>query len=67
MLLQVLGTLECLSAEIAFVWFERDVDSDVRGDMITLDCGGAALVPAAGEVQVVGTLSSDMLLADVIE
>jgi hypothetical protein len=34
--------------------------------MITLDSGGAARVPGTGEVQVIGTLSSDMFLADVL-
>ena len=66
MLLQVLRTLESLSAEIAFVWLQRDVDSNVGGDMITLDSSGTAGIPTAGEVQVVCALSSDMLLADVV-
>lgn len=65
-LLQVLGTLESLSAEVTFVWLERDVDANVGGDMIALDSGGTAGVPSAGEVQVVGALSADMLLADVL-
>jgi hypothetical protein len=65
-LLQVLRTLEGLAAEITFVWFERDVNSDMGSDMITLDSGGTAGVPTTGKVQVVGALSSDMLLADVV-
>jgi hypothetical protein len=65
-LLQVLRTLEGLSAEITFVWLERDVDSNVGSDMVALDSGGAAGVPSTGEVQVVGALSADMLLADVL-
>ena len=66
MLLQILGTLEGLSAEVALVWLERDVDSNVRGDMIAFDGRGTARVPATGEVQVVGTLPADMLFADVV-
>lgn len=66
-LLQVLRTLEGLSTEVTFVRFERDVDSNVGGDMITLDSGGTAGVPATGEVQVVGALSADVLLADVVK
>jgi hypothetical protein len=65
-LLQVLRTLEGLSAEITFVRLERDVDSDVRGDVVALDCGGTALIPATGKVQVIGALPSDMLFADVV-
>jgi hypothetical protein len=49
-LLQVLRALEGLSAEVTFVWLERYVDSNVGGDVITLDSSGAAGVPAAGEV-----------------
>jgi len=41
-LLQVLGTLKGLSTEITFVRFQRDVDSDVGGDMIALDSSGTA-------------------------
>jgi len=65
-LLEILRTLEGLAAEVAFVGLERHVDSDVGGDVITLDGGGPALVPLAGEVQVVGALAADVLLADVI-
>lgn len=65
-LLQVLRTLKGLSTEITFVWLERDVDSNVGSDMVTLDSGGTARVPTTSEVQIVGALSSDMLLADVL-
>lgn len=34
--------------------------------MIALDCGGATGVPAAGQVQVVGALTADVTLADMI-
>ena len=66
MLLEILGTLEGLAAELAFVRLERDVDTNVRGDVITLDGGGAARVPLASEVQVVGALAADMALTDVV-
>lgn len=45
---------------------QRNVDSDVGCDMITLDGRGTALVPTAREVQIVRALSSDVLLADVL-
>lgn len=41
-LLQVLRALERLSAEITFVRLQWDVDSDMGGDMITLDGGSTA-------------------------
>ena len=44
---------------------EGDMDSNVGGDMIALNRGGTALVPATGEVQVVCALASDMFLTDV--
>jgi hypothetical protein len=65
-LLEILRTLESLSTEIALVWFERNVDSNVGSDMIALDCGGTALIPSASKVQVVCALASDVLLADVL-
>lgn len=67
MLLQILGALESLSAEVAFVRLERHMDPDVRGDMITLYCGGAARVPSTGEVEVVSRLATNMFLADVLK
>lgn len=48
MLLQVLGTLEALAAHAATVWFERDVDPDMTGNMIPLDSLGVACSPGAG-------------------
>jgi hypothetical protein len=66
MLLQVLWTLECLSTEVTFVWLQRDMDTDVRSDVVTLDSGSAAGVPSTGQVQVVCALSSDVLLTDMV-
>jgi hypothetical protein len=65
MLLEILRALERLAAEVALVGLEGHMDADVRGDVVALDSGGAALVPLAGEVQVVGALAANMLLADV--
>lgn len=42
------------------------MDADVRGDVVALDSGGAAIAPLAGEVQVVGALAANMALADVV-
>ncbi len=65
MLLQILRTLERLSAEVTLVWLQGHVNTDVRSDVVTLDGGGTAGVPATGQVQVVRALSPDVLLADV--
>jgi hypothetical protein len=50
MFLQILRTLERLFTGITFVRLQWDVNTDVGGDMVTLDSGGAARVPATGEV-----------------
>jgi hypothetical protein len=65
-LLQVLRTLEGLSTEFTFVRLQWNVYSNVGSDMVALDGGGSAGIPATGEIQVVCTFPSDMLLADVI-
>lgn len=65
-LLQILGTLERLAAEVALVGLERNVDADVRSNVITLDSGCPARVPLARQVEVVGALPADVLLAQVV-
>lgn len=65
-LLEILGTLERLATEIAFVRLQRDVNADVRSDVITLDGGGTAVTPLAGQVKVVGALAPHVTLTDVI-
>jgi hypothetical protein len=66
MFLQVLWTLEGFSAEVTFMGLQRDVDSDVGGDVITLDGGGATAAPLAGEVEVVSRFASDMSLTNML-
>lgn len=64
MLLQILGTLEGLAAELALVGLQGNVDANVRGNVVTLDGGGAARVPLAGEAEVVGALAANMAFAE---
>jgi hypothetical protein len=45
---------------------ERHMDPDMRRDVVALDRRGAAGIPLAGQVQVVGALATNMLLADVL-
>jgi hypothetical protein len=42
------------------------VDADVRGDVVTLDGGGATCAPLTGQVEVVGALAADVAFAYVI-
>ena len=64
--LEILRTLEGLATELALVWLQGNMDTDVGGDVVTLDGGGAALAPGAGQVEVVGGLAADMALADML-
>lgn len=66
MLLEILRALECFATEVALVRLQGYMNSDVRGDVITLDGGGATCTPLTGQVEVVGALASDMALADVV-
>lgn len=66
MLLEILGPLERLAAELTFVRLERDMHADVRGDVVTLDSSSAARVPLASKVQVVCALTANMALTDVL-
>ncbi len=64
MLLEILWSLEGFSAELALVGLERNVDSDVGGDVVSLDRRGSALAPGAGEIEVVCRLTANMTFAD---
>lgn len=64
--LEILGTLECFSTEFTFMRLQRNVDTDVRRDMVTLNSRGAATSPLACQIEVIGALSTDVTLADVI-
>lgn len=65
MLLQVLGSLEGLATEVAFVRLQGDMHADMRCDMVTLDRRRIASAPLASQVQVVGALAANMTLTDV--
>jgi tripartite-type tricarboxylate transporter receptor subunit TctC len=65
-LLEILRAFESLTAEITLMRFQRDVNANVRSNVIAFDGGGAAVTPLAGQIQIVGTLATDMALANVI-
>jgi hypothetical protein len=66
MFLQVLRTLETLLALLAGVGLERDVDSDMASDVVSLGglCGAGS--PRAGEAEVVCALAADVLFAKML-
>lgn len=66
MLLKILRALERLAAKIALVRLERHMDADVRRDVVALDGRGAAVLPLASEVEVIGALATDVDVADVV-
>lgn len=66
MLLQILRPLERLAAKLAFVRLQGHMNTDVRRDMVALHRRGAALIPLARQVQVVGALAANMLVTDVL-
>ena len=66
MFLEILRTLEGLATEFAFVRLQGDMDSDMGGNLVTLDGGGSALAPGAGQIEVVRRLATDMALADML-
>lgn len=63
--LEILGTLECLSTEFTFMGLQRNVDTDVRRDVVTFDGCGAATSPLACQIEVICTLPTDVTLANV--
>lgn len=62
MLLEILGPFERLAAKVALVRLERDMDTDVRGDVVPLDGGRTTTAPLAGQVEVIGALAADVTL-----
>lgn len=64
--LQILRSLEGLAAKVALVGLERNMDADVRSDVITLDSSDATRAPVTCEVEVVGALATDVTLTDVL-
>ena len=66
MLLKILRALERLAAEVAFMRLERDVNTDMRRDVVALNSGRPARTPLARQVEVVGALATDVALANVV-
>ena len=45
MFLEILRSFEGFAAELAFVWLQGNMDSNVRGDMVAFDRCGTAAAP----------------------
>jgi hypothetical protein len=65
-LFQVLWPLERLAAEIALVRLQRHMDAKMRGDVIALHRLDGAVGPFAVELQIVGALSANVLVAHMV-
>jgi hypothetical protein len=64
--LEILGTIESLGTYFAGMGLERGVNSEMGSDVVTLCAGGAAVLPSAGETEVVGALSADVVVAEMV-
>ena len=66
MLLEILRTLEGLTAEITLVRLQRNVDANMRSDVIALHSRCTAVAPLACQVEVVGALTTNMTLTNMV-
>lgn len=66
MLLEILRAFEGFTAEIALMRFQRHVNTNMGSNVIPLDSGSTTVAPLAGQVQVVGTLATNMSLANMV-
>ena len=62
MFLQVLRTLKGLATKVTLVRLQRNMDPDMRGDVVTLDDSSSATAPFASQVEIVGALTANMAL-----
>ena len=60
MFLQILGTLEVLATKRATMGLERDMDADVRGDVVALHHLCATGAPRTCQAEVVSTLAANV-------
>jgi hypothetical protein len=65
-LLEILWAFKRLAAEVALMRLQWHVNTNVRGDVISLDCSSTAVTPLAGQVQVVGAFATNVTLTDMV-
>ena len=66
MLLEILRPLEGLTTKLASMRLEWYVNTDVRGDVITLYDSDTTVRPCASQVKIVGALATNVGLADMV-
>ena len=66
MFLQILRALESFATKVALVRLERNMDTDVRGDVVAFNGGSVALAPCTGQIEVVSRLAANMAFADML-
>ena len=66
MLLKILRPLERLSTELAFVWLQWYMHTNVRCDVVALHCGSPTCAPRTSQAEVVRALSSDVDIAEMV-
>ena len=66
MLLEILRPLEGLTTKLASMRLQWYVDTDVRGDVITLYDSDTTITPCASQVKVVGALATNVSFADMV-
>lgn len=66
MFLEILWSLEGLAAEATSMRLQGNMNSNVRGDVVTLDGSSTTSAPPTDEIEVIRTLATDMTLADMI-
>lgn len=64
--LQILRPFEGLATKLASMRFQWDMDSNMRGDVISFDDLDLTVSPGTHQVEIVGTLATDMRFANVI-
>jgi hypothetical protein len=65
-LLEILRPFEGLATKLTLVWLQGHMDSNVGGDMVTLDRRGMAVAPGTGQVEVIGAFPAHMAFTEMV-
>lgn len=65
-LLQILRPLEGLAAKVASMRLQRDVNTNVRRDVVAFHDSNATGTPSTSQVEIVGTFATDVTFANVL-
>ena len=65
-LLQVLRSFESFAAKVTFVRLERNVNTNMRSDMIALHGGCSAVAPLTRQVEIICALAANMPVTNMI-